>query len=218
MISDSTFRTTNKVSIICYYPNGTIFNSFGILIDYKDMPYTFSKVNKFTIIGCYDSAWLTAETKFRTVSTGCMVLCSTTEQVVSDECTGNGCCQSSIPRDLIYYSTRLCSMQDSGDNMSYIRSFDPCAYAFVGEENVFKFNGLTDLSATPFKKRIEATVPIVLEWAIGNLNCFVAEATDRYVFQSNSTCVIIVFVKKAMKEIHILLMATKVQSSGENEI
>ncbi|GKD40253.1 hypothetical protein Tco_1260460 [Tanacetum coccineum] len=158
MISDSTLWTTNKVSSICYYPNGTIFNSFGILIDYRDMPYTFSKVNKFTIIGCYDSAWLTAETKFRTVSTGCMVLCSTTEQ-------------------------------DSGDNMSYIRSFNPCAYAFVGEENVFKFNGLTDLSATPFKKRIEATVPIVLEWAIGNLNCFVAEATDRYVFQSNSTCV-----------------------------
>ncbi|GKD94205.1 hypothetical protein Tco_1374042 [Tanacetum coccineum] len=108
--------------------------------------------------------------------------------------------------------------QDSGDNMSYIRSFDPCAYAFVGEENLFKFNGLIDLNATSFRKMIEATVPIVLEWAIGNLNCSVAEATVGYVCQSNSMCVIVAFVKKAMKGIHILLMAAKVQSSGENEI
>ncbi|GJW93363.1 hypothetical protein Tco_0173035 [Tanacetum coccineum] len=80
-------------------------------------------------------------------------------------------------------------MQDLGDNMSYIRSFDPCAYAFVGEENLFKFNGLTDLSATSFKKRIEATVPLVLEWAIGNLSCLEAESTKSFACQLNSNCV-----------------------------
>ncbi|GJY92585.1 EGF-like calcium-binding protein [Tanacetum coccineum] len=186
VISDSTLRTTNVVASRCYSQDGTIYNGLSVFMNYTNFPYTFSKVNKYTVIGCYDSGLLTAVRKSRNVSTtGCMVFCSTPEQVV----TGNGCCQSSMPKDLISYSTLLRSMQDSGDNVSYIRSFDPCAYAFIGEENVFKFNGLTDLSATSFKKRIEATVPIVLEWAIGNLNCSVAEATDGYLCQSNSMCV-----------------------------
>ncbi|GKF20517.1 EGF-like calcium-binding protein, partial [Tanacetum coccineum] len=161
VISDSTLRTTNVVASRCYSQDGTIYNGLSVFMNYTNFPYTFSKVNKYTVIGCYDSGLLTAVRKSRNVSTtGCMVFCSTPEQVV----TGNGCCQSSMPKDLISYSTLLRSMQDSGDNVSYIRSFDPCAYAFIGEENVFKFNGLTDLSATSFKKRIEATVPIVLEW------------------------------------------------------
>ncbi|GKB62085.1 kinase RLK-Pelle-WAK family protein, partial [Tanacetum coccineum] len=120
----------------------------------------FSKVNKFTVIGCYDGSWLTAVRKSGNVSTGCMVYCATPEQA------------------------------DSSENVSYIRSFDPCAFAFVGEENVFKFNGATDLiNRTSFRERIEATVPVVLEWAIGNLSCSEAEATDGFACQSNSNCV-----------------------------
>ncbi|GJQ95207.1 wall-associated receptor kinase 2-like protein [Tanacetum coccineum] len=190
LVSDSTIRVSSIVASRCYSQDGTIYNGLRAFMNYTNFPYTFSNVNKYTVIGCYDSGWLTAVRKSRNVSTGCMVFCSTPEQVVSDECTGNGCCQSSIPKDLISYSTRVRSLQDSEDDVSYIRSFDPCTYAFVGEENVFKFNGLTDLkNDTSFKKRIEATVPVVLEWAIGNLNCSEAEARDGVACQSNSECV-----------------------------
>ncbi|GKC73229.1 EGF-like calcium-binding protein, partial [Tanacetum coccineum] len=80
-------------------------------------------------------------------------------------------------------------MSESSDNERYIRSFDPCGYAFVGDENVFRFNGVSDFNDTSFIERIEATVPVVLEWAIGNLSCSQAEATNGYACQSNSTCV-----------------------------
>nr|GFB26813.1 EGF-like calcium-binding [Tanacetum cinerariifolium] len=158
-------------------------------------PYFFSKVNKFTVIGCYDYAWLASRTKSRNVSTGCMVICSTPNEVLGDECTGYGCCQSSIPNDINFYTTQVRKLQNlsngSSDDVSdiYRRSFNPCTYAFVGDENAFKFNGVTDLNDTSFRKRIEDTVPLVLEWAIGNLSCPEAEATAGFACQLNSNCV-----------------------------
>ncbi|GJS21854.1 EGF-like calcium-binding protein, partial [Tanacetum coccineum] len=190
LISDSTIRVSNRVASRCYIQNRTISRN-GTFRNYKGRPYTLSKVNKFTVIGCYDASWLNGVRKSGSVSTGCMVYCSRPDQVVSDECTGNGCCQSSIPQDLYTYRNWVRSLQgDSSDNVSYIRSFDPCAFAFVGEENKFKFNGLTDLiNPTSFVERIVATVPVVLEWAIGNLNCSKAEATNGLACQLNSNCV-----------------------------
>jgi hypothetical protein len=83
----------------------------------------------------------------------------------------------------------LDSLSDSG-NVSNRRSFAPCTYAFVGEENKFKFNGTSDLiNVTSFVERIEATVPLVLEWAIGNVTCSEAEETNGYACQLNSKCV-----------------------------
>ncbi|KAI3677544.1 hypothetical protein L6452_36809 [Arctium lappa] len=153
-ISDSTVRISNDVATNCYLPNGTFSSGFKVWGNYKRSPYTLSEVNKFTVIGCDDYAWLRSRTKFRNVSTDCMVLCSMPEDVVGDQCSGNGCCQSSIPRDMISYRTDVNSMDDS--DLSYTRSFNPCSYAFVGEENTFKFNGAADLNDTSLKKTIEA--------------------------------------------------------------
>ncbi|KVH94795.1 EGF-like calcium-binding [Cynara cardunculus var. scolymus] len=188
LISDSTLRTTNKVSSRCYLPNGTVSTSFQISLGYADLPYTFSEVNKFIVIGCDDYAWLTSGTQSRNISTGCMVFCSTPEDVVGDQCSGNGCCQSAIPHDIKYYGTQLRTLQNS-DDMNNTRTFNPCTYAFVGEENAFKFNGAADLKDTSLSETIEPSVPIVLEWAIGNLSCSDAKAIDGFACQSNSKCV-----------------------------
>ncbi|KAJ9545483.1 hypothetical protein OSB04_025190 [Centaurea solstitialis] len=186
-ISDTTIRTSNNVASRCYLPNGTI--SYGVYIEgnFTGQPYTMSEVNKFTVIGCNDFAWLTSTTESRNVSTGCMVFCSTPEDVVGGQCSGNGCCQSSIPEGIRYYKAHVSSM--NGSDMSYTRSFNPCTYAFIGEETAFKFNGMTDLNDTSLKEKIEASVPKVLEWAIGNLSCVEAEATDGFACQANSRCV-----------------------------
>ncbi|KAI3677542.1 hypothetical protein L6452_36807 [Arctium lappa] len=188
LISDSTLRTSNSVASRCYLPNGTFSSGLRISMDFTNWPYTLSEVNKFTVIGCNDYAWLTSGSKSRNISTGCMVFCSTPEDVVGDQCSGNGCCQSSIPEDINYYRTRLRTMQKSGD-MSNTRTFNPCTYAFVGEENTFKFNGATDLNDTSLNKKIEPNVPIVLDWAIGNLSCIEAKALDGFACQLNSKCV-----------------------------
>ncbi|GJX16744.1 hypothetical protein Tco_0217576 [Tanacetum coccineum] len=146
----------------CYSPDGTTYNEYSISADFIGYwSYIFSEVNRFTVIGCNHYAWLTSTTKYRNVSTGCIIFCARREEVVGDKC-----------------------------NVSNRRSFAPCTYAFIGEAKEFKFNGATGLiNGTYFVERTEATVPIVLEWAIGNLNSS---------------------VKKGMKEIHICLLAAKV--------
>ncbi|KAJ9544776.1 hypothetical protein OSB04_024483 [Centaurea solstitialis] len=186
LISDSTLETTNKVSTRCYLPNGTFSYGFPISLSYEDLPYTFSQVNKFIVIGCDDYAWLTSETESRYVSTGCATHCPTPKDVDDDQCSGNGCCQSSLPMNINYYRTRV---YNDSESTSYTRSFNPCTYAFVGEESAFKFNGTTDLKDTRLDEKIEAKVPIVLEWAIGNMRCLEAKATDGFACQSNSRCV-----------------------------
>ncbi|KVH88125.1 hypothetical protein Ccrd_024491, partial [Cynara cardunculus var. scolymus] len=45
------------------------------------------QVNKFTVIGCNDFAWLTSRTKSRDVSTGYMVFCSEPEDDLARECS-----------------------------------------------------------------------------------------------------------------------------------
>ncbi|KVH93567.1 Wall-associated receptor kinase galacturonan-binding domain-containing protein [Cynara cardunculus var. scolymus] len=187
-ISDSRVRISNNVASKCYFTNGTVSTMFHVQENYTNFPYTFSDLNKFTVIGCDDFAWMISETRSKKVGTGCMAFCSTPEDARSDQCSGRGCCQSSIPQDLNYYTTNVRTMNDY-QNMSNIRSFNPCTYAFIGEENVFTFKGATDLKDHSLWRKIEDNVPIVLDWAIGNLSCIDAKAMDAFACQSNSMCV-----------------------------
>jgi hypothetical protein len=202
-ISDSTIRLSNQLASKCCSPNGTIdYIPMGMRFDTR--PYSLSKVNKFTAIGCDGSAFLLKMFKLSRIlsygdsSSGCMVFCSAVvapgefsvagEFPVAGECTGNGCCQSPIAHGITSYKILL-DNSSLYDDFVCKGIFNPCTYAFVGEENVFKFKGVADLNDTNFIERIEATVPIVLEWAIGNLSCSEAKATDGYACKSNSICV-----------------------------
>ncbi|KAL8262335.1 hypothetical protein R6Q59_026384 [Mikania micrantha] len=195
LISDSTIRTSNSVASRCSFLDGSS-NIFDALTNYTGWPYTFSDVNKFIVIGCDGYAWLTSETKSRNVSTGCMVFCSDPEGIVGGECAGNGCCQSSIPQDISYFRSQVNSLVNSS-NVNYTRSFAPCTYAFVGEESAFGFKGINDINAADvkasnsFMDRIEASVPVVLEWAVGNLTCAEARVSDDddFACQQNTDCV-----------------------------
>ncbi|KAF5809229.1 putative wall-associated receptor kinase, galacturonan-binding domain-containing protein [Helianthus annuus] len=179
-ISDSTLRTSNLLATVEY----------RIVSNYTNSPYTFSKVNKFTVLGCHDYAWLDSETKYKNVSTGCMTICSSVDDAIANECSGSGCCQSSIPKDISFYKTELRGLRDSNDSRPVVE-VPSGSYAFVGEGDVFSFNGSADLRDPHLSDRIEATVPIVLEWAIGgNLSCAEAEAMDGFAcVNSNSQCV-----------------------------
>ncbi|KAJ0520873.1 putative protein kinase RLK-Pelle-WAK family [Helianthus annuus] len=187
LISDSTLRTSNLVEKKCDFVDGSS-DSARFSFNFTRWPYTISKVNKFTVLGCDGSAWLTTSATNRSSTyTGCMVFCSKPEEVVGGECSGNGCCQSPIPQDIKYYTTRINSLLNSSEISS--RSFAPCTYAFVGDIDKLNFKGAVDLKDTNFKDRIDDSVPLVLDWAIGNLNCAQANGTKNFACQSNSTCV-----------------------------
>ena len=66
-------------------------------------------------------------------------------------------------------------------------------YAFLGEADHFRFQGLPDLgddlNVNYFYERIKASVPIVLDWAIGSLTCTQALKIENYACSENSYCI-----------------------------
>lgn len=121
-------------------------------------------MNKFTIVGCDDLA-LIAGTEGRNFASGCVSLCSEKEDLLDGYCSGIGCCQTSIPKGLQRFSVVLGSL----DNHTEVCSFDPCGYAFLGEEDNFTFRTY-NLSDKTFKNRTKENVPIVFDWMIGTQN------------------------------------------------
>ncbi|XP_058211497.1 putative wall-associated receptor kinase-like 16 [Rhododendron vialii] len=62
-------------------------------------------------------------------------------------------------------------------------SYENCSYAFMGEQDSFYFNNLSDFSDPNFGNR----VPIVLDYAIGTQSCAVANNSNAYLCNPNNT-------------------------------
>ena len=137
--------------------------------------------DRFTVVGCDDSA-IISSTKF---INGCPTTCISSSHVVDGSCMASGCCQIQIPKGLKNFNT---SMQSSR-NHSRIWPFNPCGYAFLGEASRFQFRGMEDLNDLNFVEKIVNNVPIVLDWAIGNLTCVEAKKRNDYGCRGNSQCV-----------------------------
>ncbi|KAK4478465.1 hypothetical protein RD792_013940, partial [Penstemon davidsonii] len=74
-------------------------------------------------------------------------------------------------------------------NHTLVSSFNPCSYAFFGDTTEFEFRGASDLSDPNFVERVRASVPVVLDWAIGNLTCVEVQSLEDYACKSQSYCV-----------------------------
>ncbi|GJY50909.1 retrotransposon protein, putative, ty1-copia subclass, partial [Tanacetum coccineum] len=142
--------------------------------------FTFSEKNKFTVIGCDDSALITGQERDH-YSSGCFGLCSNLSNVPAGECSGKGCCQTSITKGLQFYNVTLNSFQNHKD----VWSINRCGLAFLGEENNFEFGGDSDLNnSADLIQRVESSVLVVIDWVIGrDRNC--AQATE---CKDNSEC------------------------------
>ncbi|KAK4483784.1 hypothetical protein RD792_010988 [Penstemon davidsonii] len=67
-------------------------------------------------------------------------------------------------------------------------SFNPCGYAFLGEQDSFTFRA-SDLNDMTFENKTEVNVPIVLDWVIGNQTCAEAQKANNFACQQNSKCI-----------------------------
>ena len=76
--------------------------------------FTFSEKNKFTVIGCDDYALITGS-EGDSYSSGCFGLCSNLSDVDEGECSGKGCCQTSITKGLKYYNVTLNTFHQHSD-------------------------------------------------------------------------------------------------------
>ncbi|GJR00747.1 wall-associated receptor kinase 2-like protein [Tanacetum coccineum] len=177
-ISDSEFRIFTGVGYRCYEQYGNVSDQFNYWTNLQT--FTFSEKNKFTVIGCDDYALITGKEK-DDFSSGCFGLCSKASDVGNGECSGKGCCQTSIAKGLKFYNVTLNTFRYHID----VWSINTCGLAFLGEEGTFQFAGASDLSnSTDLYDRVRSTVLVVIDWVIGhNSNC--SEATE---CKENSEC------------------------------
>ncbi|KAK4415051.1 Wall-associated receptor kinase [Sesamum alatum] len=184
-ISDNQMRISNIMARKCYNgSNEEIIQSKFISTDISVTPYSFSELNRFTVIGCNDFAEVTGGASGRNFSAGCFSACLKLEDVRGGYCSGTGCCETSLAK-----STFFIGGLNAREPNTSVSSFNPCSYAFVGEQKLFVFNGASDLTDPNFMDRVMTTVPIVLDWAIGNLTCAEVRNSTDYACQANSNCV-----------------------------
>ncbi|XP_019187489.1 PREDICTED: wall-associated receptor kinase 2-like [Ipomoea nil] len=147
--------------------------------------YSYSRENKFTTVGCDDTLIISHGTNY---VSRCTSRCSNASQVVpvNGTCSGIGCCQLPLPKDL---SKMYNISMVSGMNHTKVWSFNPCAHTFFGEMSRFRLLGASDLSNPNFPRRVFETAPVVLDWAIGDLNCKEAQRITEYACKANSHCV-----------------------------
>ncbi|THU64093.1 hypothetical protein C4D60_Mb01t22820 [Musa balbisiana] len=164
-------RMLNGISWQCYNVsnNSTYSNTWSL--NFVGTPYRFSDVhNKFTVIGCETLAYIGDFQRADSYQSGCVSVCHNEVGLVNSSCSGIGCCQTSIPKDLTYYEVWF----DQNFNSSSIWNFSPCSYAVLLEANQFEF--LTSYITTyQFWYNNNGKAPLVVDWAIGNETCEVAQ-------------------------------------------
>uniref|UniRef100_A0ACD5V7I5 Uncharacterized protein n=1 Tax=Avena sativa TaxID=4498 RepID=A0ACD5V7I5_AVESA len=125
-----------------------------------------TKANKLTAVGCNTLAFLVGFNEY-SAGAGCFSMCTDKQSVDdSEQCSGMGCCQTSIASNLISSNITF----DDRFNNSEVREFNPCSYAFVAEQDWFRFKP-SYLEGKKFTEKFKDGVPTVLDWVAGNEYC-----------------------------------------------
>ncbi|GFQ01647.1 wall-associated receptor kinase 2 [Phtheirospermum japonicum] len=161
---DGLMKITSSVASNCYDNSSSQVNTISELSLSK---FTISStLNKFTAVGCDTYALIEGSSKgWKQMSTGCVSWCHDIGSVTNGTCSGIGCCQTSIPNGVRDFLVDIRSFR----NHTRVRSFNRCGYAFVVEDGAYEFvsSDLEDL-------RNRKSVPVVLDWSVGNVSCWVA--------------------------------------------
>nr|CAB3445280.1 unnamed protein product [Digitaria exilis] len=104
----------------------------------------------------------------------------------SGQCSGMGCCQTSIAPNLTSFNI---SFDNRYDN-SGVLGFNPCSYAFVAEQDWFWFEA-SYLGGNKFTEKFKDGVPAVFDWVAGNQPCDAAvkNRSSYACISKNSQCV-----------------------------
>ncbi|KAL5665898.1 hypothetical protein ACJX0J_026006, partial [Zea mays] len=143
--------------------------------------------NRFTVMGCNSLAYIRwPNDSAAAYMTGCMAMCPGVGRLNNGACNGFGCCQTAIPSDLNAYSVSF----EEKFNTSRIANFSPCSYAVLMEAAAFNFR-TTYVTTDAFMTNNDGQVPLVLDWAIGNMTCEEAKrsASAYACASSNSECI-----------------------------
>ncbi|XP_022859006.1 wall-associated receptor kinase 2-like [Olea europaea var. sylvestris] len=181
-ITDSHMRIKNWVAETCYNQRGNLTEDSQVNV-YLPQNFGFSEMNKFMVVGCDDVAVISGTTG-RNFTSGCVSICSSKESIIDGDCSGTGCCQTSIPNGLQNFETSMTSI----DNYTKVWSYAGCGHAFLGEQDSFTFHK-ANLSDLTFYNRTIENVPVLLDWVIGTQNCTESHKSNNVSCQQNSRCI-----------------------------
>uniref|UniRef100_A0A0D9V0Z1 Protein kinase domain-containing protein n=1 Tax=Leersia perrieri TaxID=77586 RepID=A0A0D9V0Z1_9ORYZ len=176
-------RALNSISTYCYNNSTQTMDNTTFWLDFKNWPYRFSDVrNRFIVIGCNTLAYSYNQNNRTGYTTACASVCGSTGALTNGSCAGVGCCQNAIPKGLTRYDVYFYRVYNDSDSWQ----FNPCSYAALVETDSFSFN--TEYITTKrFNDTYKGRQPLVLDWAIGDASCSVAQNMTSYACRSEHT-------------------------------
>ncbi|KAA8514808.1 hypothetical protein F0562_017987 [Nyssa sinensis] len=178
-ISSEYARVNQRAEVRCYNNQSESGAISFPGIEYESGPqlrYSYSE-NKFVAIGCDIFAYITDQ---RNMS-GCASLCYNISNIVgpnaSSSCSGIGCCQSSILENLTSFTLYIHSV----NTLMQAWTSNPCTISFVADRDFSESLNITEGNSYD--------VPVVYDWAIGNISCHQARQRSDYACGHNSYCV-----------------------------
>ena len=171
-------RISSWIGYDCYNAQGGPSDDFTTWMNLNRFPISNTQ-NKFTAVGC-DTYAVVNGVRGRKYTTGCLSLCDSIDNVINGSCSGIGCCQTSIPKEVRSFNINI----QNYDNHRYVQDFNPCSYAFVAEEAAYNFSSL-DLANLQNREKL----PVMLDWAVGYEPCDEARKNQTsYACKENSEC------------------------------
>ncbi|KAF8019794.1 hypothetical protein BT93_G0473 [Corymbia citriodora subsp. variegata] len=183
-IGDSTMVVSLPEAYECYNQNGVLANkSSPLAVGLPSNPrYRISETqNKLTVLGC-DALASVADNK-GTFGSGCISYCGDNVNFTNETtCSGQGCCQASIPKDL---RTLSISINFTDQNRSDSQS-NRCARAFVVDN---KSSNISNWTLRSFDD-VGNTPSLVLDWMVEpDVPCGVTRGNNTsYACGGNTTC------------------------------
>ncbi|XP_068652812.1 wall-associated receptor kinase 2-like [Aristolochia californica] len=143
----------------------------------EQSPYTVSvNLNHFVAVGC--GTWGFLMSGNGVITTSCVSKCK--DKVDNGSCTGNGCCEASMPRSGKLLNMNIVEYYHDDNS----KSFSPVGYGFVVEIGRYNFTA-SDLRDMDKSKNIS----MKLDWAIGEGDCSQVAESESYKCGKNSSCV-----------------------------
>ncbi|XAR62871.1 Non-specific serine/threonine protein kinase [Bertholletia excelsa] len=171
MPSEGQMRLPMFVARDCYNQSGYLLKNSSCSVSLELGSFSVSNTkNKFVAIGCDTFAAVRVDVPGLNgnVTTGCNTQCTNIEDIPNGNCSGIGCCETTIPSEVGYYRIDL----ESFNNHEDVWSFNNCSYAFIVEEGKFNF------SKSYLKNFIEESMPVVVDWTVNNKTCQEAQSDN----------------------------------------
>ncbi|KAL3734474.1 hypothetical protein ACJRO7_023772 [Eucalyptus globulus] len=178
-VGDSTMVVSLPEAYQCYDQNGTLDNR-SLTMNLPPNPrYRFSETqNKLIVVGC--NALAVIANGEGTVRRGCASYCTSNVDFAKETtCSGQGCCQASIPGGLETLNINLSSIDLNVPKPGH------CTRAFMVDNRPFNISNLT----LPTFQDVGKNTSLVLDWMVeSNVRCEKAKDSSSYACGKNANC------------------------------